>query len=95
MTERVAAMTINEYCEKVVSLLKKCQTEKEAISVLDTAQKVLDSSNISSASQKQFWIELYEALGGDDYVLIEKQAGSALSDIVSAAKKVIAQKVKR
>ncbi|MCK4819856.1 hypothetical protein KA005_29090 [bacterium] len=88
-------MTHNEYRNKVFGQIKTSNTRLEVIDVIENAQKVLDDSNTSESSQKQFWVELYEQLGGDDFVLLEKQAGSSLSDIVAAAKSVIAQKAKK
>jgi hypothetical protein len=86
-------MTIDEYRVKILGLLKACSSEKEARSILNNADKVLDNSDISESSKKKFWINLYENLG-DEYALIEKQASSSLSAIIAAAKEVIAKKVK-
>ncbi|WP_419227628.1 hypothetical protein [Alteromonas sp. OM2203] len=87
-------MTIDEYRKKILGLLKASSSEQEVRSVLKTADEVLKDSDISESSKKQFWVDLYEDLGGDDYVLMEKQASSSLSAIVAAAKEVIAKKVK-
>ncbi|MGR2821687.1 hypothetical protein ABMX69_11000 [Vibrio vulnificus] len=88
-------MTLNEYLNHVEEKLLQSGSKEEAISIVETAQETLTKSAISDDSQKQFWIDLYEKLGGDLEVALEKQGGDALSNIISAAKKVIADKAKK
>ncbi len=88
-------MTLNEYLKKILKQIQDSSSEAEAISVVEKAQKVLDDSNISESSKEQFWIDLYEELGGDYILVMESQGSSALSEIIAAAKTVIAQKLKK
>ncbi|EMS7736102.1 hypothetical protein V9R48_003521, partial [Vibrio cholerae] len=53
------------------------------------------TSKISEDAQRQFWADLYRKLGGGQEVLLEKQGADSLSAILDAAKRVIAQKVKK
>ncbi|MCF3098873.1 hypothetical protein EHZ86_16680 [Aeromonas australiensis] len=87
-------MTLNEYLKDVEQRLIQAQNEHEVERILENVQDVLSESRISNDSQKRFWIDLYENLGGDVSVAVEKQGGCALSNIIAAAKKVIADKVK-
>lgn len=88
-------MTLYEYLKEVENKIYKAGSCQSAIQIVEEAQNVLTKSNISSQSQKQFWIDLYEKLGGDLNVALEKQGGDALSNIIAAAKQVIAEKAKK
>lgn len=88
-------MTLYEYLKEVENKIYKAGSRQSAIQIVEEAQNVLTKSNISSQSQKQFWIDLYEKLGGDLNVALEKQGGDALSNIIAAAKQVIAEKAKK
>lgn len=88
-------MTLDEYRKKILREIERCGSESQAIATVEKAQRVLNNSNISERSKNGFWVELYESLGGAYTLTVESQATSSLSDIIGAAKSVIAQKVKK
>jgi len=81
--------------KKIAGQINSCTSESEARAIVEKAQQVIDDSNISIASQKQFWIDLYEELGSDLTYTCESQDSSALSAIIDAAKAAIAQKTSK
>jgi len=88
-------MTINEYLNQVEQNLQNSTSREEALRIVSSAQSVLVESKISEQTQKQFWIDLYNNLGGDQDLILEKQGGDSLSSILAAAKRVIAEKVQK
>ncbi|MCD6668847.1 hypothetical protein LT068_07090 [Vibrio cholerae] len=88
-------MTLNEYLNQTEEKLLSASSREEAESIVSSAQNVLNASKISEDEQKQFWADLYKKLGGDQDFILEKQGADSLSDILAAAKRVIAQKVKK
>lgn len=88
-------MTPNEYLNKISKEIRECLTDKQAIEVVEKAERVLDNSNISESSKKQFWVDLYEELGGESSWVCESQDSAALSAIINAAKAIIALKAKK
>lgn len=85
-------MITNEYVKKIAEEITTCSSEQEALAIVEKAQRVIDRSNISTSSKKQFWIDLYEELGGDLSWVLESQDSSALSAIIDAAKAAIANR---
>lgn len=88
-------MTLNEYLNQTEEKLLSASSREEAESILSSAQNVLNASKISEGGQRQFWADLYKKLGGDQDFILEQQGADSLSDILAAAKRVIAQKVKK
>ncbi|WBA13681.1 hypothetical protein [Salinivibrio proteolyticus] len=88
-------MTLNEYLNQTEEKILRASSLYEVESILKSAQKVLNESKISEEEQRQFWADLYKKLGGDQDVVLEKQGADSLSDILAAAKRVIADKVKK
>ncbi|HFQ5129980.1 hypothetical protein [Photobacterium sanguinicancri] len=88
-------MTLNEYLNQTEEKLLSASSREEAESIVSSAQNVLNASKISEDGQRQFWADLYKKLGGDQDFILEKQGADSLSDILAAAKRVIAQKVKK
>ncbi|EPF2550339.1 hypothetical protein ACSL9F_003531 [Vibrio cholerae] len=88
-------MTLNDYLNQTEQKLRNASNREEAESIVHSAQSVLNTSKISEDAQSQFWADLYRKLGGGQEVLLEKQGADSLSAILDAAKRVIAQKVKK
>ncbi len=88
-------MTLNEYVEKITQEIKDSASKQKALSVVEKAQRVLNDSKIAKSAQEQFWIDLYESLGGSREFIAESQDAAALSAIISAAKAVIAEKANK
>jgi len=103
-------MTLAEYREKVFNSVKAAGTEEAAKKVIDDAQKALNSANIGTQSQREFWVELYRLLEGEfdkqanfskraaekgPKYLSEAQSADALGEIIAAARAAIGQIVGR
>lgn len=94
-------MSTDEYLKKISQEIQKSESNQQVIEVLEKAQRVLDNSQILEVSKKKFWVDLYNDIENDFQpkterflIAVESQDGSALSDIIAAAKAAIALKVK-
>ncbi len=88
-------MTIDEYLSQIEKEIRESKSIEIVNNRIRLAQEVLDKSNISLQSKNKFWIDLYEKLNELPIISLEQQGGSALSDIILAAKSIIAQKVSK
>lgn len=85
-------MTLNEYRNKIYKEIAEAGSAEEAKAIVEKAHRVLEGANLSEDSKGRFWVKLYDDFGGALEIATESQGADALSDIIRAAKSVIAQK---
>lgn len=85
-------MTLGEYRDKVFSKITQCERRSDVTKLLQEVEQVLRNSEMPVSSKRQFWVDLYQKLS--EPILIKEQSGSALSDIIAAAKEVISQNIR-
>ncbi|MBG6016829.1 hypothetical protein I5F00_08475 [Proteus mirabilis] len=87
-------MTPKEYA--VITAKKIIDNPYSAMELVEEAERVLEKSNISEYSKKQFWIDLHFELKDhlDLYLVagMESQDSEDLSKIIAQAKAAIAKK---
>ena len=90
----MAQMTIDEYREHLVGEITELRNQKAAQDLITEADTNLRNNDISRDGQTRFWRELnadLEAAEARSWRLLEKQAADALSQVIAAARAVIAQ----
>lgn len=87
-------MTLEEYRIQVIEKLKACREPLWARNLLAEVDLVLTNSGISDQARKTFWEDLkndLEVVAQESTLLLEKQAATALSAVITAARAAIAQ----
>ena len=108
LTQTFDRMTLREYGARVLILVKEADNASAAESVIANARKVIESSAVRKQSEREFWVDLYEAIDSEHekqvdfskraaqkwpFDLGEAQSADALRAVIAAAKGSVGQLV--
>lgn len=87
-------MTIDEYARRIAERIRLAYNSKDRTAVLDAiheAEDELNSSNISQAGRAAFWEQAWQIFRSGR-LLMEKQEGSALHQLMREIERELAQR---